>query len=92
MLRLFSLKNGFALHSSSKPLLRTLVAKRSAALGFNSHQPMTEQEILCWPIGFRSLLVSHYTTRLQATVAVRRIFDKVGQVKWIVGPRIRRQI
>ena len=92
MLRLFSLKNGFALHSSSKPLLSTLVAKRSAALGFNSHQPMTEQEILCWPIGFRSLLVSHYTTRLQATVAVRRIFDKVGQVKWTDGPRIRCQI
>ena len=85
MLRLFSLKNGFDLHS--KPLLSTLVAKRSAALGFNSHQPIMIQEILCWPIGFRSLLVSHYTTRLQATVAVRRIFDKVGQVKWMDGSR-----
>ena len=86
MMRLFSLKNRFALRSSSKPLLSTLVAMRSAALGFNSHQPMIIQEILCCPIGFRSLLVSHYTTRLQATVAVRRIFDKVGQVKWMDGP------
>ena len=87
MLRLFSLKSRFALRSSPKPLLSTLVAMRSAALGFNSHQPMIIQEILCCPIGFRSLLVSHYTTRLQATVAVRRIFDKVGQVKWMDGSR-----